>query len=64
MTANPHFENCIKYCVWALIEQPTENQREEVGPIVLRAMCAEIVHRTRISYHVAEEEFTYSKAEI
>ena len=32
----------------------------EVGPIVLRAMRAEIVHRTRISYHVAEEESTYT----
>ena len=27
-------------------------------------MRAEIVHKTRISYHVAEEESTYSKAEI
>ena len=27
-------------------------------------MRSEIVHRTKISYHVAEEESTYSKAEI
>ena len=32
--------------------------------MVPRAMRAEIVHRTIISYHVAEEESTYSKAEI
>ena len=58
MTASLHFENCIKYWVRALIEQPIANKREEVGLIVPRAMRAEIVHRTRVSYHVAEEEST------
>ena len=41
--------------MWALIEQPTA-KRAEVGPIVPRAMRAEIVYRTSINYHVAEEE--------
>ena len=58
MTASLRFENCIKYCMWALIEPPTATWREEVGPILsrpVRAVRAEIVHRTRISYHVAED---------
>ena len=55
MTASTHFENCNKYCVWASIEQTTA-KRAEVGPIIPRAVRAEIVHVTRINYHVAEEE--------
>ena len=39
-------------------------KRAEVGPIVPRVVRTEIVQKTRISYHVAEEESTYSKAEI
>ena len=37
------------------IEQPTA-KRVVIGPLVPRAMRAEIVHRTRINYHVAKEE--------